>query len=105
MIGALIAALVVFAFCAIASPFIGLIGLLAVIFIRPGEIYPDLAPLHIERIVSIVLMLAFVARGNKIRFPRVTGTFLFFWATMFSVFPSPFGRAGPSRPAWILAKR
>ena len=94
MVGALIAALVVFAFCAIASPLIGLIGLLAVIFIRPGEIYPDLAPLHIERIVSIVVMLAFVARGNKIRFPRVTGTFLFFWATMFCSVPLSFWPGG-----------
>src|SRR5438270_2140708 len=94
MIALLIIALVAVTLYSVASPFIGTIGLLGVIFIRPGEIYPSLDPLHIERVLSIVVMAAFLFHGNRLQFPKVTKALLIFWAAMFCSVPASFWPGG-----------
>jgi O-antigen ligase len=94
MIALLIIALVAVTLFAVANPFVGTIGLLGVIFIRPGEIYPSLGPLHIERVLSVVVMAAFLFHGNRLRFSKVTKALLIFWVTMFCSVPLSFWPGG-----------
>ena len=72
--------LVVFilAMIGLTRPYIGLLALLIVMELDPGELYPRLAPLHLERVTATLLLLAFLIHGGKFRFPkRHAGFWLF----------------------------
>lgn len=74
----------------LAQPYFGLLALLAVYIIQPGELYPVLAMLHLERVLAIVVIISFFAHGNKLRFPRLTIYFLMFYAVMLLSIPTAF---------------
>jgi O-antigen ligase len=78
-IGAVLAIVALVTFC---NPFAGLLGLLAVNIIQPGELYPLLGALHVERVLAILVLLSFVLR-HKVTFPPLTRLVLLFWGTMF----------------------
>jgi probable O-glycosylation ligase (exosortase A-associated) len=93
--GLIVAAiLVVLAMIGLARPYIGLLALLIVIELQPGELYPYLAPLHLERVVAAMLLVAFLVHGAKWRFPAPTRWFLAFYGAMVLSVPLAFWRAG-----------
>jgi len=74
----------------IAKPFFGLLGLLVVYIVQPGELYPALAPLHLERTLAVFVLASFFLHGNKLRFPLVTKWFLAFYGAMLVAIPLAF---------------
>ncbi|MGA8104237.1 MAG: O-antigen ligase family protein [Candidatus Acidiferrales bacterium] len=75
------------------SPYVGLLGMMASDVLRPGELYDQIAFLHIERTLAILVLMSFIMRVKKIEWPTVTKTLFFFWFTMFlsvplSIWPS-----------------
>ena len=87
--------LVVFilAMIGLTRPYIGLLALLIVMELDPGELYPRLAPLHLERVTATLLLLAFLIHGGKFRFPKPTRWFLAFYGAMIVSVPLAFWRA------------
>jgi probable O-glycosylation ligase (exosortase A-associated) len=63
-------------------PYIGLLALLIVMELQPGELYPSLAPMHLERIAALLLLISFLIHGEKWRFPAPTRWFLAFYGAM-----------------------
>jgi putative inorganic carbon (HCO3(-)) transporter len=80
------------AFRGITKPFIGLLGLVVVYLVQPGELYPVLAPLHLERTLAVFVLGSFFFHGNRLRFPLVTKWFLGFYAVMLLSIPFAFWR-------------
>lgn len=74
----------------VKDPFIGLLGLLMLNILRPGEIYPLFATLHVERIAAIVVLLSLLAHERRVATPKITKAVLFFWGTMFAAIPLAF---------------
>ena len=72
---------------AVFNPFAGLLGLLAADMLRPGELYPSIAFLHVERILAIVLLLSVMFRPNRLAWPPITKALLIFWGAMFASVP------------------
>ena len=76
----------------ISKPFEGLLALLLVYIVQPGELYPHLAPLHLERTLAVFVMVSFFLHGNKFKFPPVTKWFLAFFGSMLLSIPFAFWR-------------
>jgi O-antigen ligase len=74
----------------ISKPFIGLLGLVIVYIVQPGELYPSVAPLHLERTLAVFVLASFFLHGNKLRWPRVTRWFLAFYGAMILAIPLAF---------------
>lgn len=81
---------VVLALMGIKRPFYGLLGLLAVSVLQPGELYPVLAPLHLERNLAIVVLISLLLNGERLRFPGITQRFLLFYGAMLLAIPLAF---------------
>jgi putative inorganic carbon (hco3(-)) transporter len=74
----------------ISKPFLGLLALLVIYVVQPGEIYPVLAPLHLERVLAVVVLASFFFHGNKFKFPPVTKWFLGLYGAMILSIPLAF---------------
>lgn len=90
---AIVGILFVLAMIGLARPYIGLLALLIVMELQPGELYPYLAPLHLERVIAAMLLLGFILHGAKWRFPAPTKWFLAFYGAMILSVPLAFWRA------------
>src|SRR6185312_14127474 len=88
-IGSLI---VISALWGLFDPFVGLLSLVAVNIIQPGELYPALAPLHLEKVIAILVLGSFLLHR-----PRFTLTPITRWGIAF------YGAAVASIPlaVWI----
>ncbi len=84
----------VLAMVGLTRPYIGLLALLIVMELQPGELYPGLAPLHLERVTAGLLLAAFLIHGRKFRFPPPTRWFLAFYGAMILSVPFAFWRSG-----------
>lgn len=84
----------VLAMVGLTRPYIGLLALLIVMELQPGELYPQLAPLHLERVVAALLLIAILIHGQKFRFPLPMRWFLAFYGAMVVSVPLAFWRAG-----------
>lgn len=84
----------VLAMVGLTRPYIGLLAFLIVMELQPGELYPQLAPLHLERVVAGLLLVAFLVHGQKLRFPSPMRWFLAFYGAMIVSIPLAFWRAG-----------
>jgi probable O-glycosylation ligase (exosortase A-associated) len=73
-------------------PYIGLLALLIVMELQPAELYPTLAPLHLERVAAVLLLISFLIHGEKWRFPAPTRWFLAFYGAMVVSIPLAFWR-------------
>jgi O-antigen ligase len=93
---ALVIVLVVFvlAMVGLTRPYVGLLALLIVMELQPGELYPQLAPLHLERVVAALLLMAILIHGQKLRFPMPMRWFLAFYGAMIVSIPLAFWRSG-----------
>jgi O-antigen ligase len=83
----------VLAMIGLTRPYIGLLALLIVMDLDPGELYPQLSPLHLERVTASLLLIAFLINGGKFRFPKPTRWFLAFYGAMILSVPLAFWRA------------
>jgi O-antigen ligase len=89
--------LVVFVALAIGGlfrPFIGLLGLLAVTMVNPGELSSLLAVLRLERVFVLISCLGLFLRPEKVVIPKLTIRLLIFWAAMFVTVPMSFWPGG-----------
>jgi len=77
----------------LARPYVGLLALLIVMELDPGELYPGLAPLHLERVIAGLLLVGFLVHGCKFRFPAPTRWFLAFYGAMLVSVPLAFWRS------------
>lgn len=87
-----LAVLFILGMIGLARPFIGLLALMIVMELQPGELYPMLAPLHLERVVAGLLVFAFFIHGEKLRFPVPIRWFLAFYGAMLASIPLAFWR-------------
>lgn len=81
------------------NPFVGMVGLLGVNIINPGELYPLIGALHVERVMVLVVLASSVLR-IKFQFPRITRTVLIFWGAMFASVPLAFWPGGAFEKSW-----
>ena len=93
----LLMVILVFAWKGMSEPFFGLLALITVFEVQPGELYPVLAPLHLERTLAAVVLIAFLAKGGRFRFPPITKWFLSFFGAMILAVPLAYW---PSNSAW-----
>jgi len=84
--------LLVLALIGLTRPYIGLLALLIVMELQPGELYPYVAPLHLERVVGGLVLIAFLINGEKWRLPTPTKWFLAFYGAMIVSIPLAFWR-------------
>ena len=84
---------VALAVAGMARPFYGLLGLMVVSILQPGELYPILAPLHLERSLGIIVLASTLLHGQKLLFPAPTKCFLAFYAAMWLAVPLAFWRS------------
>lgn len=82
MMWVILAATLVVIVWSLKDPFVGLLGVLMLNILRPGEIYPAFSALHLERITAIVVLISTLVHERKFATPKITKTVLFFWATM-----------------------
>lgn len=80
----------------LANPFVGVLGLLGVYTLQPGEQYRALQILHPERLMVLTVLLSFLLhRKKKLEFSPITKRVLLLWFVMFLGAPfSPFWRTG-----------
>jgi O-antigen ligase len=83
----------VLTFWACFNPFVGMLGLLGVNLINPGELFPLIGSLHVERIMVIVVFISAIMR-NKLQVPPISRRMLAFWAAMFIAVPLAFWPGG-----------
>ncbi len=88
-----VAILLILAMVGLVRPYIGLLAFLIIMELQPGELYPSLAPLHLERIVAVLLVGSFLLHGEKLRFPAPTRWMLAFYGAMLVSIPLAFWRA------------
>lgn len=88
-----VAVLFIMAMIGLARPYIGMLALLIVMELQPGELYPQMAPLHLERVVAGLLLIAFLLNSEKFRFPTPIRWFLAFYGAMILSIPLAFWRA------------
>lgn len=89
--------LAIFAGCSIvglARPFVALMGLIAVTMINPGELYPLLGALRLERVLVAVTLLGLFLQPEKLIFPKLTMRLFYFWVAMFFTVPFSFWPGG-----------
>lgn len=72
---------------ALVNPFGGLLAMLAMAIIQPGELYPIFTMLHVERIMAILVMGSYLLRQQRLEVPKISKTVLAFWGAMFLTVP------------------
>src|SRR6202044_2405655 len=87
-----VAILFIMAMIGLSRPYIGLLALLIVMELQPGELYPYTAAFHLERVVAGILLIGFLMNAEKFRFPTTTRWFLAFFGAMLLSIPLAFWR-------------
>ena len=93
----IVAVLFIMAMIGLTRPYIGMLALLIVMELQPGELYPRVAPFHLERVVAGILLIAFLIHGQKFRFPTPIRWFLALFGAMVLSVPLAFW---PFNSAW-----
>jgi O-antigen ligase len=94
MVWAISSALALLAIWALFNPFVGLIAVLAIIFVRPGELYPILDTIHVQRTFTLIVLLSFLVHQRRLAVPNVSKALLFLWGAMFCTVPFAFWQGG-----------
>lgn len=74
----------------LADPFVGMVTLMGINMVQPGELYPIFNALHVERLEAIVALVVLFARGYRFAYPRVTRKVLWFFAAVVASIPLSF---------------
>lgn len=70
------------------NPFVGLLGLLAVNVIQPGELYPIFSTLHVERLSAFFVLAALLLHRGRLSLKNPLSRQVFmFWAALFASVP------------------
>jgi O-antigen ligase len=70
------------------NPFAGLLGLLAVNVVQPGELYPIFSSLHVERLSAFFVLAAFLLHRRSISLKNPMSRQVFaFWLACFASIP------------------
>lgn len=77
----------------LSNPFIGMIGLLCVTMINPGELYPIFAALRMEKIFVLIVFVSW-AMHEKIVIPPISKKLLAFYGVMVVGVPFAFYKGG-----------
>ena len=85
---------VILALSTFVNPFLGLLGLLVINLIRPGEIYPLFAMFRVERFFAILVLLSFFLNNYKLVFPPITKRLLLFYGAILLGVPFAVWRMG-----------
>jgi len=104
MMWVVIAVIGIVAIWGMFNPFAGLLGLLAINVIQPGEIYPVVDAFRVERAVAILVLISLFLHHGKLILPRITKLFLLFWGTMFLSVLLAFWRLGAFMTALDFGK-
>jgi O-antigen ligase len=67
-------------------PFVGLLGLLAINVIQPGELYPIVGALHIERVMAVVVLISSLMHC-RLQFYPLLRRIVIFWGILFLTVP------------------
>jgi O-antigen ligase len=78
----------------LVKPFEGLLGLLAVTMINPGEIWPIIATMHIERLLVLVIFIGLIRQPARLIYPPLTKKIIIFWMAMVISIPLSFWPGG-----------
>jgi O-antigen ligase len=89
----ILAVLAVVAIRAFSEPFVGLLGLLAITIVQPGELYPIIDAFHVERLIALIVLLSVMMKPEKLQFPPITKKVLMFWGAMFVAVPLAFWKS------------
>lgn len=65
-----------------SDPFMLFLAFVTAFELQPGELYPALAFLHIERVLLVLIVAVFLMKKTSLRWPRITRRFLWFYAAM-----------------------
>lgn len=82
-----LAMVIVAAIWAIKEPFAGLLALLAVHLVLPAELYPVLVPLHVEKVLAVVVLGSFLLHGKRLQLVPLTKYCLWFYAAVLASLP------------------
>lgn len=74
----------------LSDPFVGMITLMGINMVQPGELYPVYNALHVERVEAVLALLLLFAKGQRFRYPQVTKSVLYFFAACVASVPLAF---------------
>ncbi|MGC2504435.1 MAG: O-antigen ligase family protein [Silvibacterium sp.] len=73
-----------------SDPFMAFLAFVTNYELQPGELYPALGLLHLERILLVFVVISFVMNRSRLRFPPITKKFLAYYAVMLIATPFAF---------------
>jgi putative inorganic carbon (hco3(-)) transporter len=80
---------------AIKSPYVGLLGLLVINVVQPGELYPIFDTLHVERLVVLIVLISIILRQDeKLIFPSLSKKLIVFLVMIAIGTPFAFWKGG-----------
>ena len=65
-----------------SDPFMAMLAFVVAYELQPGELYPVLGVLHLERVLILYVLAVFVMKRVKLRFPPITRKFFWFFGAM-----------------------
>jgi len=74
----------------LSNPFVGMVTLMGINMVQPGELYPVYNILHVERVEALIALIVLFARGNRFQYPKVTKWVLYFFAAVVASIPLAF---------------
>lgn len=81
-----------------SDPFMALMAFVTVYEIQPGELYPALGVLHLERVILVFMLIVFFRKRQHFRYPAITKKFLYFYA---AIVLSSFFAIWPTNSLWF----
>lgn len=76
------------------NPFAGLVGLLAINVVQPGELYPIFETFHVERLAAIFVLASLLLHRGRISLKNpMSRQVLFFWLALFASVPLAYWRS------------
>jgi O-antigen ligase len=65
-----------------SDPFLALMAFVVVYELQPGELFPALGDLHLERVLILYVFAVFLMKGIRLRYPSITRKLLWFFGVM-----------------------
>ena len=77
-----LALILILAIKGLNNPFVAVMAFVVAYECQPGELYPALASLHLERVLLIFVLLVFWRKRKTFQYPAITKKFLWFYGSM-----------------------
>ena len=77
-----LAVILVLAIKGLSKPFLAVLAFVLLYELQPGELFPSLNVLHLERIMILLVLTVFMVKGIKFRYPPITQRLLWFYGAM-----------------------